>query len=65
MTDLCLPDVEDFAPEEKKIVHHRFSMISSIIPCVADFDKRSDEIRRAAVMSHTLIREQKAVEVGR
>jgi len=38
VTDLCLPDVEDLAPEEKKIVHHRFSVISSIIPCTTAGD---------------------------
>ena len=51
ITDICLPDVENLAPEEKRVVHKRFSIISSIIPCVADTDKRSDEIRRASELN--------------
>lgn len=47
-TDLCLPDVEDLTPEDRTIMHHRFTMISSIIPVVSDKDERNEEIRRTS-----------------
>ena len=48
VSNLCLPDVEDLAPEDKAVMQHRFSMISSIIPVIGDKEKRCEEILRAS-----------------
>ena len=52
VTDLCLPDVEDLAPEDRMIMQHRFTMISNIIPVIGDTKKRSEEIRSVADQYH-------------
>lgn len=51
-SNLCLPDVEDLAPEDRMIMQHRFTMISNIIPVIGDTKKRSEEIRSAADQYH-------------
>lgn len=52
VTDLCLPDVEDLAPEDRMIMQHRFTMISNIIPVIGDTKKRSEEIGSVADQYH-------------
>ncbi len=47
-SDLSLPVVEDLAQEDRTTMHHRFTMISGIIPAVGDTEKRSEEIRRVS-----------------
>ena len=48
ITGTKLLDVERISPEDKYIAHRRFTMISDIIPCVADRLQRAQKVAEAA-----------------
>lgn len=47
-TDTVLPDMEELSPEQRKIMHERYTMIAGVLPFVADEKQRSKMIEKCS-----------------